>query len=105
METVADLANEAISQREKAGEHPLELVAEARAANNTGNLEAQAEASWEHLVAEQRSARKANVDVYLDDFISVVQGGPRERRQMLRHLFHQIEQVFRPNKEAYTNRK
>ena len=26
-------------------------------------------------------------------------------RQMLRHLFHQIYRVFRPNEEADTNRK
>ena len=28
-----------------------------------------------------------------------------ERRQMLRHLFHQIDPVFRPIKEAETYRK
>ena len=26
-------------------------------------------------------------------------------RQMLRHVFHKIYRVFRPNKEADTNRK
>ena len=31
-ETVDNLANEAISQREKAHEHPLEMAADARAA-------------------------------------------------------------------------
>ena len=33
-ETVDDLANADISQREQAGEHPLEVVAKARAADN-----------------------------------------------------------------------
>ena len=28
-----------------------------------------------------------------------------ERRKMLRHLFHKINQVFCPNKEVETNRK
>ena len=46
-----------------------------------------------------------NVNVYLDDFISIVQGGPRERCQMLRHLFHKSDQVFFPNEEGDTNRK
>ena len=71
-ETVAELANKAISQKEQAGEQPLELASEFIAANDTGALEAQADASWGHLLAEQRSAAKANVDVYLYDFVSVV---------------------------------
>ena len=40
----------------------------------------------------------------MDDFISVVQGGPKERCQIIRHLFHQIDRIFCPNKEADTNR-
>ena len=94
-ETLADLANEAISQKDQAGEHPLDLEAKSRAADNAGALEAYADASWGHLPAEQCSDAKAIVDVYLEDLISVVQGGPMERRQMLWHLFHQIERVFR----------
>ena len=104
-ETVADLAKEAISQREQEGEHQLELVAKARATNNSGAHETQVNASWGHLPLEQRTAAKSNVNVYLDDLISVVQGGPRERHQMLRQLFHQIERGQPPNKEAYTNCK
>ena len=41
----------------------------------------------------------------MDNFISIIQGGPKERRQMLRHLFHQINRVFRPNEEADMERK
>ena len=102
---MADLANEAIFQRKQAGEHPFYMEDESRASNDNGTPEAQANASWEHLPAEQRTAAKSNFGVYLDDFILVVQGGPRERRQMLRRLFHQINWVFRPNEEADTNRK
>ena len=94
---MADLANEAIPQGEQACEHPLEMAAEIRVSDDSVALEAQDYDSWEHLPAEQHSAAMANVDVYLDDFISVVHGYPRERRQMLCNLFHQIEQVFRPN--------
>ena len=50
-ETVDNLANEAISQKEQAGEHPLDLEAESRAADNAGTLEAQADVSWRHLPA------------------------------------------------------
>ena len=52
-ETVADLANKVISQREQAGKHSLDLVDNARASNNdTRTLEAQADASWEHFPVE-----------------------------------------------------
>ena len=36
-ETVADLVNKAISQREQAGKNPLDFAAEARAADNSGS--------------------------------------------------------------------
>ena len=42
---MADLTNKAISQKEQAGKHPLEMASEARAADNLGALEAQADAS------------------------------------------------------------
>ena len=66
------LANKAISQRDKAREHPLEMAADARAADESGAPEAEANSRWEHLQAEERSAPTENIDVYLDDFISVV---------------------------------
>ena len=94
---MADLANKAISQGEQACEHPLEMAAEVRASDDSVAPEDQYDDSWEHLPAEQHSSAMANVDVYLDDFISVVHRYPRERRQMLCHLSHQIERVFRPN--------
>ena len=72
-DTVANLVNKAISQMEQVRKHPLEMAAEARAADNSGAPEAQSDASWDRLPAEQRSATTANADVYLDDFISVVQ--------------------------------
>ena len=83
----------------------MDLSAEARAADDAGATAAQVGAIWEDLPAEQRSTAKANVDVYLENFISVVQVGPRERRQIPRHLFHQIDQGFHPKEEADTNRK
>ena len=102
---MADLTKKAISQRDQAKKHPLEMASEARAADNSSAPDSQADASWEHPPAEQLSAATENVDVYLDDFISVVHQGSRERRQMLCHLFHQIDRVFRPNEESETNRK
>ena len=62
-ETVADLANKAISQRDQAREHPLGIASEDRAVYDSGAPEARADASWEHLPAEQCSSTTANVSV------------------------------------------
>ena len=59
------------------------MAFEAIVVDKSDALEAQADAIWEQLPANQRSAASENVNVYLDDFISVVQGGPRDRRQLL----------------------
>ena len=65
-ETVVDLANEVISQREQACEHLLEMAAKDRA-EEPGAPEDQADYIWENLPLDQRSAKKANADVYLND--------------------------------------
>ena len=78
-ETVASLANKAISQRYQAGEHPLYMASEARAVNKAIAPKSLTDTSWEHLLADQRAAAKSNVYIYLDKFISIVQGVPRER--------------------------
>ena len=44
--TVVDLANEAISQREQAGEHSFELAAKVRSADDASAPEAQEDAGW-----------------------------------------------------------
>ena len=104
-EIVTNLTNEKIALREQVGEHPLKLATKTRATDDAGAPTTKADASWESLPAKQRASATENVDVYLDDFISVVQGGPRDRCQILWHLFNQIDRVFRPNKDADTDRK
>ena len=105
MKTVADLTNKSIAQRDVESAHPLEQAVETRVAEDAGALKSQSDVSWEHLSEEQLSAATVKVDVYLEDFISIVQGGTKERRQMLRHLFYQIDRIFRPNTAADTDRK
>ena len=73
--TVAGFANKAISRRDNSGKHNLEESVDARAADVADAPEAQSDASWEKLLAKQRSFTTANVDIYLDVFISVIQGG------------------------------
>ena len=104
-ETVVDLANEAIAQKYVASTHLLKQSAEARVTDDACSPEVQDDASWEQLPEEQHSDATYNVDVYLDDFISVVYGGPKERRQLLWHLFHKIDKAFLPNEETNTDRK
>ena len=104
-ETADDLATKAIAHRDVSSAHPLEQSDNARVADNAGAPEAQANASWEQLPAEQLSADTANVNVYLDNFVSVVQGGPKERHKLLWHLFHKIDRLFCSNEEADTDRK
>ena len=45
------------------------------------------------------------IDFYLCDFISDVQVGPKERRQLLWRIFHKIYRLFLPNKETDTDSK
>ena len=47
----------------------------------------------------------SQVDVYLDNFISTCQGDPKERCQMLHHIFRIIKTVFRPNEATDRFRK
>ena len=104
-ETVSDLANNAIAQQDVASARPLEQAAKDRSAKDVGVPEAQSDFIWGKLPAEQCLATTANIDVYLYNFISVVHGGPKERRQLLRRLFHKIDRLFRLNEDAGTDRK
>ena len=42
-----------------------------------------------------------NAEVYLDDFIVVVQGWPMEHTQMTLHLFLYIYELFQPQNSQY----
>ena len=48
-ETVTNITNETIALREQAGEHPLRVAAESRAADNVGSPTAKAKAGWDSL--------------------------------------------------------
>ena len=52
---------------------------------------------WEALSPHARATALSHVEVYLNDFIGITQGGPTERIQMTQHLFRAIEELFRPN--------
>ena len=92
--TVADLANEAISKNDFVVENPLKKAKNFIAAHDAGATKYQAGAIWEQIPANQCSSATENVDAYLENFISVVQGGPKERRRKVRNLFQQIDKMF-----------
>ena len=51
------------------------------------------------------STALAHVEVYLDDFIGIVQGGPTERRKIMQHIFHDIKDFLRPKDKDNTARE
>jgi hypothetical protein len=103
-ETVADLANH-LPPSHTLPLHPLEDVAA-----TLPEVVPQQDSQCDHL--RSRSATEAKPlkrhvlrpfrrpvalhDIYVDDFISLVQGSPWRRRQHIRGLLHSIDRVFRP---------
>ena len=64
-----------------------------------------ADTDWAQLSTAQQAVSLANIDVYLGNFISSIQGWPTECSQSLRHLFHMMEHVFRLNTDNNTHCK
>ena len=75
--TIADLVNKTIYQRDSASKHPLERAAGYRVTGDAGVPEDQSDTRWEKLLSDKLLYSTENMDVYLDDFSSVVQGGPK----------------------------
>ena len=99
-ETITDMANAATADRHRALPHPLEELADSPALNDRPPTMTD-DKQWTLTSPEQRGHALAQVDVYLDNFISTCQCGPVERRQMIHHLFRSIDKVFRTN--VYTD--
>ena len=96
-ETVADLDNEALRTQQRSKQHLLYNREEAIEPPLAPLL------TQEHAkLTRNPSLRRANakllayVDVFVDDFLGLVQG-PRHRRcHVHRTLFHALDKVFRP---------
>ena len=98
--TVKDRALDTLSMRHTAPPHNLEDLAETKPPETTAEEVAEtlvANKYWEALSPHAQATALAHVEVYLDDFIGITQGGAKERRQMTRHLFRNIDELFRPN--------
>ena len=91
-----------------APEHPLETLVEAFPPDRDYHKERQeekADDTWIKLPPELRRAALAHIEVYLDDFLGVIQGGPVEQTHMTHHLFRFIDELFRPNNPQYRARE
>ena len=87
--------------------YPKDLADTKPAKTLPENAEATLEAdrNWEALSPHAQATDPAHVEVYLNDFIGIFQGGPTKRRQMTQHLFHAIDDIFQPNKKDDTARE
>jgi hypothetical protein len=103
-ETIADLANN-LPARHSLPKHPLEDVA-----STIPEVVVQQDSQCDPLGSRSVPVSKpllshvlrpfrrpvALHDIYVDDFISLVQGSPMRRRRHIRGLLHSIDRVFRP---------
>jgi hypothetical protein len=101
-ETIADLANSNIRSGVQAGPHRLREVANTPPDPNEAPILPPANThilSALEVPSHSLGPRKRPVkyvDVYVDDFIGLAQGGPKARDHIRDNLFASIDQVFRP---------
>ena len=96
------------STRRTAPPHRLEDLADTEPPQTSAEEVAatlEADGNWEALSPHVRATDLAHVQVYLNEFISIVQGGPNDRRQMTRHLIRAIDKLFRNNTKYNTARE
>ena len=107
-ETVKDFALDNLSTRHTAPPHHLENLADTKSPQTSSEEVTpmiDVNKNWESLSPHARDTSLAHVNIYLDDFIGIVQGGLDERQQMMRHLFRAIKKIFRPNTKDDTSQE
>jgi hypothetical protein len=100
-ETVADIANQALQHSAQSCPYRLDVLSESVAPPPLGGPPALTSPTADpvpHRRAPQGRPLPAvkKWDVYVDDFIGMVQGGWRHRRHVKRVLLHTLDRVFRP---------
>ena len=81
-ETFKDRAIDTLSMRHTVLPHQLEHLVEKNPPKNSAQEVAatlESDNDWEALSPHARATDLAHVEVYLDDFIGITQGGPTER--------------------------
>ena len=100
-ETVADLANAAITSNQPQPPHRLDTVAETPPAPEPITPAPAPVGPTRHTPAHQtrtgfRQQPLAYWDIYVDDFVGLVQGNTRRRTKVKRALLSSLDQVLRP---------
>ena len=97
METVADLANEALRIHQPSKQHLLDIRAEAVEPSPAPQLTMEHAALKRDPYLQRPNAKLlAYVDVFVEDFLGLAQGPRHRRRHVHRTLFHALDKVFRP---------
>ena len=106
--TVKERALDTLSTRHTARSHHLKDLAETKPPQSTKDEAAatlKANSNREAMSPHAQATSLAHAKLYLNDFIDITQGGPTKRQQMIRHLFHAIDEIFRPNNKDSTARE
>ena len=102
-ETVADMANRDIGNNIVHPPHHLDALASAMDHDAKPILATSSPSKLHHatpsrnpLLHRPSPKRAAYVNIFVDDFIALVQGCPNQLSRVRRSLFHNIDLVFRP---------
>ena len=95
-ETIADLANKTIMSNAPSPMHPLDKKAAAFDTPAMPHHNVTRPISRDPCLHRPNPRRAAYIDVFVDDFINLCQGGPRWRSYIRRVLFNHIDSLLRP---------
>jgi hypothetical protein len=100
-ETVADLANQALQHSAHSYPHRLDVLSESEPPPTLGAPPALTSSTADPVPFRRAPQGRPlpavkKWDVYVDDFIGMVQGGWEHRRHVKRVLLHTLDRIFRP---------
>jgi hypothetical protein len=109
-ETVADMTNMSLKSGERFPAHHLEVISETPPPpaplppKSTPSLEPTSLPTRPHLPETPHYGPPLSLwNVYVDDFLGLVQGGRRTRLSVKRALLHSLDQVMRPLDSTYSS--
>ena len=102
-ETIADIANATVQANSPQAPHHLDTLAEVQ--DQRTQMPHSPCAQRNPLLSRNTPRRAAAIDVFVDDFIALVQGCPTQRARVRRALFHSIDLVFRPRRRPRRRHK
>ena len=95
-ETAADLMNDAFKRSEEYPPHRLEDQAlQVEADNDLGSRNPTHSLTEPTIHPPRLRQRLKYVDIYVDDFIALLQGNAEQQRQAMQLLLHILDKIFR----------